>query len=221
MLPKFDDHPINTNTVPTQALKLSTDNKELMALHETFGHYNIRAICEALNIKLPDSFKCHHCLESKTNRNSTKSHNSTEHDVLDVVEMDLQFINIVGLDGTTVNIKAVDVATGFVVMQTLPDKSASSTFAFLSKYKRRIEKHTGRNIKNIRTDDGTEFKREFQEQLISEGITHQIGHPYDHHYPPHVKRAHQTITKIAMTMLNPSNLPEYYYTEAMKTAVYI
>jgi hypothetical protein len=73
--------------------------------------------------------------------------------------MDLQFINVVGLDGTTVNIKAVDVATGFVVMQTLPDKSASSTSAFLSKYKRRIEKHTGRNIKNIRTDDGTEFKR--------------------------------------------------------------
>jgi hypothetical protein len=60
-------------------------------------------------------------------------------------------------------------------MQTLPDKFASSTSAFLSKYKRRIEKDTGRNIKNISTDDGTEFKREFQEQLISEGITHQIG----------------------------------------------
>jgi hypothetical protein len=46
MLPKFDDHLINTTTVPTQVLKLSTDNKELMALHETFGHYNIRSQLE-------------------------------------------------------------------------------------------------------------------------------------------------------------------------------
>ena len=82
-----------------------------------------------------------------------------------------------------------------------------------------MENITGKNIKNIRTDQGTEYKGEFLEYLTQNGIIKQTGIAYEHTHPGQAERVHQTIMTMGRAMLKESKLPAKFYNEAQLTAV--
>ena len=71
-----------------------------------------------------------------------------------------------------------------------------------------METRTGKTIKIVRTDGGTEYKGEFQYFLSENGIVKQRALPYQHWHPGQCERAHQTI----MSLKSPEALYCIYVT---------
>jgi len=78
---------------------------------------------------------------------------------LEVIESDTQGpFPIVATDGTRNNVKFVDKKSRFTKMFTIPNREASTILNYFKQFKSRIKNITEKNIKNIRTDQGTEYK---------------------------------------------------------------
>ena len=106
-------------------------------------------------------------------------------------------------------------------MFTIPNREASTILNYFKQFRSRMENITGKNIKNIRTDQGTEYKGEFLEYLTENGIIKQTGIAYEHNHPGQAERVHQTIMTMGRAILKESKLPQNFYNEAQLTAVYL
>ncbi len=83
-------------------------------------------------------------------------------DVLDVVEIDVQgLFPLLANDGTTSNLKMIDSKSGWLYLTTIFNLRAATVLDHFIKFKTRIEKQTGKAIKRVRTDQGTEFMGQF------------------------------------------------------------
>jgi hypothetical protein len=165
---------------------------------------------------------CEPCALGKSIRKPTPKSGSTPDDILDVIEIDIQGpFPTLAHNGTNLNIKFVDAKSSYCVMTTLPNKSSETVLEVFKRFQSRYERETGKRIKRVRTDSGTEFMGIFQEYITSIGITKERGLPYHHTHPGRAERAHRTITERARAMHIASCLPEAFYADAQLTACYI
>ena len=165
---------------------------------------------------------CEICLKTKTKKLNIRKKGSIPNDYLDVIESDTQGpFPIIATDGTRNNVKFVDKKSRFTKMFTIPNREASTILNYFKQFKSRMENITGKNIKNIRTDQGTEYKGEFLEYLTENGIIKQTGIAYEHNHPGQAERVHQTIMTMGRAILKESKLPQNFYNEAQLTAVYL
>ena len=149
-------------------------------------------------------------------------------DILEVIESDTQGpFPIVGLDGTQNNIKFIDNKSRYVKFETLPNKEAKTALAAFVRFQARMEPCTGKKIKNIRTDQGTEYMGEFLSYIEEQGIIKQKGdayehtHTHTHTHPGKAENVHATLMGNAKAMLKKSLLPPKFYNEAQETAAYL
>ena len=92
--------------------------------------------------------------------------------VLEKVHVDIQGpFPIASVDGTKMNIKAVDSHSGYVEMELIHDKSAATTSDFIQRFHVRSERQTGSVLKIVCTDSGNEFNGSFLLYLEQFGIT--------------------------------------------------
>jgi transposase InsO family protein len=85
-----------------------------------------------------------------------------------------------------------------------------------------VEKEKGVSIKCLRSDGGGEyFSNEFSEYLKEHGIQRKYSCSYSPQQNGVAERKNKHITEIACAMLNEKNLPNYFWAEAIATAVYI
>ena len=169
-----------------------------------------------------DNGVCEPCVQSKVNRRAVpKKSKFKPKKPLEVIDVDIQDMTVVGWDGTSMNLKIVDCKSGYIYMKTLKTKTASETARVFEWYVTYFERQSGHKIKLVRTDSGNEFRGDFEKVLVSHGIHKFQGQPYDHHFPPHAERAHQTIMKLARAMMEDSKLPAKYYIDAQLAAVYV
>ena len=156
-------------------------------------------------------------------RNIPKSSTPKETlNVLEQVHVDIQGpFPIDNVDGTRMNIKAVDKASGYIKMELIDDKRASTTMDFIRRYHVRSERQTGESLKIVATDSGTEFGGEFLSYLEERGIVKRKGQPYDHHYPSFAENANRLVLNIGRPSLLASKLPEKYYGESMLYGCYV
>lgn len=118
------------------------------------------------------------------------------------------------------NIKIIDQNSGFMYTELIPDKTAKTTANFVEKFIARSERQTGKKIKPIMTDSGTEFQGEFFNLLEEHGIIKKKWQGYDHHLPGKIENAHRIINGMVRSMLAESKLPTYLYGEAILFATY-
>ena len=167
---------------------------------------------------------CDVCIVTKRRkRNTPKSSTPKENlSVLEKVHVDIQGpFPIASIDGTRMNIKAVDSHSGYVKMELIHDKTADTTKDFIKRFHTRSERQTGKMMKSVCTDSGNEFNGAFLAYLEEFGITKRKGHGYDHHFPPDAENANRIILNMARALLLQSKLPENYYGEAMLCASYL
>jgi hypothetical protein len=170
------------------------------------------------------SAHCDVCLVTKRRRKNTPKSSTPKEElqVLEKVHVDIQGpFPITSVDGTRMNIKAVDSHSGYVKMELIHDKSATTTSDFLRRFHVRAERQTGFSLKTVCTDSGNEFNGSFLSYLEQFGITKRKGHGYVHHYPPDAENANRIILMMARALLLQSKLPEHYYGEAMLCACYL
>ena len=128
---------------------------------------------------------------------------------------------IVGIDGTSSNIKFVDAASSFIKQETIGDRTAQTALNAFINFKTRAELTTGLKIKTLSTDAGTEFQGEFANYLKESGITYLIGDVKKKHLSPYAERANQTVQKFGRASLLQSKLPISWYPLAQEYAVWI
>jgi hypothetical protein len=79
----------------------------------------------------------------------------------------------------------------------------------------------GLRIKNIRSNNGTEFKNfQIEGFLEKEGIKHEFSSPYTPQQNVLVERKNITLLDIARTMLDEYKTPDWFWVEAINTACY-
>ena len=224
-LPEFD----KTSPIPVAYATQKSDD-EWLTLHKKFAHANVQTIKRTLiqlNLpipkqQMPSQLFCDSCLTTKAKHSNLQNKRPADDaKVLDVLEVDLQILNVLANDGSKINMKVIDRASGYLFLQTLTSKSSEQTSDVIKRIIKFAEQQTSTTVKTIYTDDGTEFQGHFQDYLLSKGIIHKIGNAYEHHIPGKVERANQTIFNWAHAMIKDSKLPISYYNYALQLACYI
>jgi transposase InsO family protein len=101
-------------------------------------------------------------------------------------------------------------------------KHKGEVFQHFLNFKAMVEKEKGVSIKCPRSNGGGEyFSKEFNEYLKEHGIQRKYSCSYSPKQNGVAKRKKRHIVEITRAMLNEKNLPNYFWAEAVATAVYI
>jgi transposase InsO family protein len=101
-------------------------------------------------------------------------------------------------------------------------KHKGEVFQHFLNFKAMVEKEKGVSIKCLRSDGGGEyFSNELSEYLKEHGIQRKYSCSYSPQHNGVVEWKNMHIVEMACAMLNEKNLPNYFWAEAVATAVYI
>ena len=96
------------------------------------------------------------------------------------------------------------------------------TFHVFSKFYRKVTNEKSFSIQNIQSDHRTEFENhDFKKFCDEKGIDHNFSAPRTPQQNGIVKRKNRILEEMARTMLCESNLPRYFWAEAINTVCYI
>jgi transposase InsO family protein len=139
---------------------------------------------------------------------------------LELLHMDLfGLIAYISIDGSKYCLMIVDDYSRFTWVLFLQEKS--QTQETLKRFLGRAQNEFGFRIKNIRSDNGTEFKNsQIEGFLEEEGIKHEFSSPYTPQQNGVVEMKNRTILDMARTMLDEYKTPDRFWVEAINTACY-
>ncbi|UYV82191.1 hypothetical protein LAZ67_21001303 [Cordylochernes scorpioides] len=101
-------------------------------------------------------------------------------------------------------------------------KTKDETFDRFRDFKARVENELNLKIKDVRTDNRTEFINDrFKGFLIKNGIHHQLTTTYSPQSNGVAERITRTLVETARTLLIDSRLPMPFWAEAVATAAYV
>ena len=101
-------------------------------------------------------------------------------------------------------------------------KKKSEVFGHFKAFKAMVEKEIGLQIKCLRSDGGGEYlSNEFARFLQEHGIKQQYSCSHTPQQNGLVERKNMHIGEVSRAMLNEKGLPDFYWAEAVATAVYI
>lgn len=208
---------------------LSAKISDINIWHRRLGHMNHRDMIKMKNgIVSGIDFNhsralnpCVPCLQGKQTRSSFKRIGTRTSNILDLVHTDLCGpMEIQSIGGARYLFTLTDDFSRKTFEYFLNSKTEVSE-KFLD-FKRMIENQTGRKIKAMRSDNGSEFCcKSFQNILSSSGIVHQTTNPYTPEQNGVAERKNRTIVEKAKCMLFDAGLPTKFWAEAVHTAVYI
>jgi transposase InsO family protein len=121
------------------------------------------------------------------------------------------------IGGSKYGLVIVDDFSRFTWVFFLQDKS--ETQGTLKRFLRRAQNEFELKVKNIISDNGSEFKNlQVEEYLEEEGIKHEFSAPYTPQKNGVVERKNRTLIDMARTMLGEFRMPERFWSEAVNTA---
>jgi transposase InsO family protein len=137
---------------------------------------------------------------------------------LELLHMDLFGpVAYLSIRGSKYGLVIVDDFSRFTWVFFLQDKS--ETQGTLKRFLRRAQNEFELKLKNIRSDNGSEFKNlQVEEFLEEEGIKHEFSAPYTPQQKGVVERKNRTLIDMARTMLGEFKTPEQFWSEAVNTA---
>ena len=194
--------------------------------HIHMDHLN-KLISKDLVIGLPKlKFKkdrlCDACQKGKQVKVSFKSKNivSTNRP-LQLLHMDLFGPSrTMSFGGNYYALVIVDDYSRFTWTLFIPHKNHSFTvFKRLAKV---IQNEKNLKIASIRSDHGGEFENQVFETFCEKhGIEHNFSAPRTPQQNGVVERKNRSLEELARTMLNETNLPKYFWADAVNTASYV
>jgi transposase InsO family protein len=111
----------------------------------------------------------------------------------------------------------VDDFSCFTWVFFLQDKSEAKRI--VKKFIRRVQNEFELKVKNIRSDNGSEFRNtQVEEFLDEEGIKHELSASYTPQQNGIIERKNRTLIEAARTMLDEYKTPNSFWVEAINTA---
>ena len=101
-------------------------------------------------------------------------------------------------------------------------KDHSEVFKIFNKFKNYAEKECFSQIKNLRSDNGTEYtSSEFNKFCNEEGIHHQLTIPYTLQPNSVTERKNRTLMEMARSMLKDKGIHNKFWVEVVFTSMYL
>jgi transposase InsO family protein len=126
-------------------------------------------------------------------------------------------IAYISIGGNKYGLVIVDDFSCFTWAFFLKDKSEAK--GIVKKFLRRVQNEFELKVKNIRSDNESEFRNTLVEELLDEeGIKHELSTPYTPQQNGIVERKNRTLIEAAKTMLDEYKTPDSFWAEAINTA---
>ncbi|HEY0433295.1 MAG TPA: reverse transcriptase domain-containing protein [Chitinophagaceae bacterium] len=213
-----------------ETAKIATD--DIYLWHERLGHPgagNMKRMISGTvrgleKIKAGPDISCEACIRGKQSREPFKAKTSTNSRASN--KLDLIHSDVCGPMKNTSNggaryfLTFIDDHTRKTQVYFL--KRKSEVIEKFKEFRAIIENQSGTTIKELRSDNGTEYvSKEFEAYLKKSGIRHQLTVPYTLEQNGVAERANRTIVEKARTMLTSAGLKKGFWAEAVNTAVYL
>lgn len=220
--------PLDISNVGNSALVVKVKN-ETNLWHLRYGHLNVNGlkllVQKYMVIGLPKIKEldlCEGCIYGKQTRKLFpvgKSWRATT--CLELVHADLCGpMKMESLGGSRYFLMFTDDYSRFSWVYFL--KFKSETFENFKKFKAFVENQSGNKIKSLRTDRGGEFlSNDFNLFCDENGIHRELTAPYTPEQNGVAGRKNRTVVEMARSSLKAKGLPDYFWGEAVATAVYL
>lgn len=194
---------------------------DTMLWHRRLGHAGSEAM-RRMNAKwTAASTPCEVCVLGKHARNQFGESSTKTTAVLELVHTDVCGpMQVKSLESSKFFVTFIDDFSRRVVVYCVEKKS--SVFDVFKQFKSRAEMQTGKKIRTIRSDNGTEYcNKEMRDFLLEAGIHHQTTVPYTPEQNGVAERMNRTLVEKARCMLFDAKLPMQFWAEAVVTAAYV
>lgn len=213
-----------------RSLLSKCSSSSALTWHRRVAHINYTDLCRMRDgivdgIKFEDDEiavkNCQSCAEGKQTRDSFNHKSTRAHNKLDLIHSDLCGpMENVSIGGARYILTFIDDHTRKVFVYFL--KSKSDVFQNFVNFKKMYEKQIERNIKVLRSDNGTEYcNKTFRSYLENHGIQHQTSNIHTPQQNGVAERMNRTIIEKAKCLLFNAKLSKCYWAEAVSMAAYI
>lgn len=208
----------------------SAPSSKLVTWHRRLGHINYVDLCKMKNGAVDGiSFsenpnilsKCEVCLKGKQTRKPFTHTGTRAKGLLELIHSDLCGpMEKSSLGGAKYFLTFIDDFSRKVFVYLL--KSKADVLDMFKVFKQLVENQTGKKIKMIRTDNGTEYVGQNFDSFCKQwGIVHQTSNTYTPQQNGVAERMNRTICERAKCMLFDAELDKAYWGEAVNTAAYV
>ena len=223
----------NAMHVHTGTKRSVINDNSSMLWHRRLGHISIQRIKRLVNegvlstLDFTDFETCVDCIKGKqTNKSKKGAKRST--DILEIIHTDICCPDM-DSQGPKYFISFIDDYSRYMYLYLLHNKNeALDAFKV---FKAEVEKQCGKQIKIVRSDRGGEYYGRYTENgqapgpfakfLQENGIVAQYTMPGSPDQNGVAERRNLTLMDMVRSMRSNSKLPEFLWTEALKTAAYI
>lgn len=196
--------------------------------HQRMGHLNftdlqkINECTEGVKVSVPkNGFVCDTCLKGKQSRLPFKHTGTRATELLELIHSDICGpMEVSSLGKAKYFLTFTDDFSRKVFVY--PIKNKSETLDKFKDFRNLVEKQTGKSIKILRSDNGTEYiNQDFDKYMKASGIRHQTTNPYTSEQNGLAERMNRTLIERAKCLLLNSRLRKDFWAEAVCTAAYI
>ena len=216
-----------TTTHPTKS------NPSLTVWHSRFAHLSVgglkrlisNGMVEGLSCGDTDETSCGNCAPCALGKQHRipfpRGKAKRANELLELVHSDLCGpMSVDSIGGGKYFLTFIDDKSRWTKVYIL--KSKSEVFETFREYKAEVENQTGKKIKTLRSDNGTEYVNHAMINYLKlHGIRFEKTVPYTPEQNGVAERSNRTVVEKARCMLEESNLDRSYWAEAVNTAVYL
>jgi transposase InsO family protein len=220
------------NTLYVMHAKLCRDEANIVGdsngelWHRRLGHMSERGMhILAEKEFLPDIKgihleRCVDCLAGKQNRTTFHSRPPMRREhALELVHTDVCYVDAPSHRGGQYFVTFIDDFSRKVWAFVLTSKD--QVLSVFKEFHARVERESGQKLKAVRTDNGGEYRGQFEMYCKIQGIKLQYTVPKTPELNGLAERMNRTIMERVRSMLSHAKLPKSYWAEAMLTAVYL
>ncbi|THH05097.1 hypothetical protein EW146_g9994 [Bondarzewia mesenterica] len=198
--------------------------------HRRLGHVGMQAAQRAakavngMDVKIGEVVGiCEDCMAGRQTRRPFDEVVECETEVGEWIHGDLMGpMPTVSLGGKRYAFGMRDGHSTWVDAAFLTSKTAEETLGAVKAFVSWIETQTGRPVRRLRTDNGTEFVNEaWREWCCQKGIIHETSTPYSPSQNGMSERGNRTWTEHARCMMHDGSVPSHLWAEAIATAIYL
>lgn len=193
--------------------------------HDRLGHQNIQYVRDILNRNNIDyvddwnDYVCAGCVYGKQHRISHPKNPKVAENVLDLIHVDLCEMNILSLGGAKYFLLLKDDLSHFRTVYFL--KTKDEAVLKLNAFMKMVENQFGRQIKCLKSDNGTEIKNANTKKMLDElGVLHIKTNAYTPQQNGRIEREMRTVVEAARTAIHARDLDENLWAEAVNYAVF-
>jgi len=167
-----------------------------------------------------DSSRCEVCILSKM-RSSSHDQSTKAEDIFELLHLDLWGPESIELDGCKYWVGITNRKSGYRWVAGLRTKHATGVQTIFAKFKAQAKLETGKKIKRIHVDEGTEFLKEMKRDWEQMEIKYEPTAAYSLELNGKAEVQNRILINTVRAMLKQANMPSNFWLQALETAIYI